>query len=93
MKKLPREFSIMGCKVTIEYEKSLNENMGIVFPDAGKIKVVKNNLIPRDSTEASVFHEMAHYILFIMNETKLYANEKFVDSLGRILHQIWLTLK
>lgn len=93
MKKLPKEFMIMGCKVSILYEKDLGENMGFTAPDAGIIKVIKNKMIPRDSTEATLFHEMAHYITYIMSEKDLYSNEKFVDLLGRVMHQIWLTLK
>lgn len=93
MKKLPKEFMIMGCKVTIQYEKSLGDNMGVTFPDVGLIKVIRNKVIPQDSTEATLFHEIAHYILYIMNEDKHYRSEKFVDFLGRIMHQIWLTLK
>ena len=38
-------------------------------------------------TEHTYFHELAHALLFATTKPKLSYDEKFVDSLGAVLHQ------
>jgi hypothetical protein len=93
MKKLPKQFEILGRKFDIQYDKSLGENLGVCFPDNGLIKIVKNKFLPRDSVEHTLWHEISHAILYAMGEEELFRNEKFIDLLGGILYQISKTLK
>jgi len=37
----------------------------------------------------SVTHELAHFIMELMGETKLYKNEKFIDGLGLHIAQFY----
>jgi predicted SprT family Zn-dependent metalloprotease len=41
--------------------------------------------------EQTFCHELTHSILYAMGELKLYANEKFVDLFGHLLHQALTT--
>jgi len=42
---------------------------------------------PIETTEQAYWHELVHWILFIMNEHELRDNEKFVDTFGHLLYQ------
>ena len=53
-------------------------------------------LAPQESTEmlqATFFHELAHCLLEGTTKPELSENEKFVDSLGAMLHQYTQTKK
>ena len=42
---------------------------------------------PEDTVAQAYYHELIHWIFFIMNEEELRNNEKLVDTMAHLLYQ------
>ena len=90
---IPVSFWLYGQKITVESVDHLIEdedNVGEVLFRKNLIRLQRNNAgvtRPQTQAESTFCHELVHYILFMMEESDLRGNEKFVDHFGRLLHQ------
>lgn len=89
----------MGQTINIVYEPRLFD-----YDDSHGLAVFRENLIkilpkteshPRteDAIEATFYHELIHWILYMMGEDELKSNEKFIDNFSGLLHQFYKTAK
>ena len=86
---IPRHIELGGIVVTVELDATLHRDKGMIGEarySEQKI-VVDPNVAAEDTTEQAYWHELIHWILFIMNEDELRNNEKFIDIFAHLLYQ------
>ena len=103
MKKQKRmsRFQCSGKSVKIIYTKKLlqgNPNiLGLCVPLQNQLYVKITDPLgypmPEDTINQILWHEISHYIMGCMNEGDLYQDEKFIDYMGALLHEIDKTKK
>jgi hypothetical protein len=86
---IPRQIELGGIVVTVELDATLHKYKGMIGEarySEQKI-VIDPNVAAVDTTEQAYWHELIHWILFIMNEDELRNNEKFIDIFAHLLYQ------
>lgn len=93
MQHIPKSFELAGIKIEVENDKELVEHKGYIgearYHDQ-KI-LLDMSVAPTDSTEQAFYHELVHWILYVMNEDEMRNNEKLVDVIGHLLYQAMKT--
>lgn len=94
-----KKFQLGGHDISVKYVKTVHcPSQGELFGRADP----KNNVIEisthlngaplsEDVITHTLFHELSHMMMILMNEFELNANEKFIDVLGMLLHQFHKT--
>lgn len=96
MKKIPKQFQIMGHTVKVCVVSSRDwatlqesypglENVVGLYSDDAHLIIIKK--APYSHMMHALYHEVMHAALHSMGH-KLWDNEKFVDQLGALLAQI-----
>lgn len=92
---IPDSIWLGGLQISIEFDSNLCRKQGRI----GEARY-QDQLIILDPTatklqqlEQTYFHELVHWILFVMNENDLRNNEKFVDLFAQFLYQARMTEK
>jgi len=97
--KIPKEFQLFGQVIRVEFDHKLNfeencigqcryrENKILLCPST------KDYPISKDQQLQTFFHELVHYMFFLLNENELRDNEKIVDQLGHLIQQFHKTKK
>jgi hypothetical protein len=86
---IPRQIELCGIVVTVELDPTLHQRKGMI----GEARYAEQKIIidptvaETDTTEEALYHELCHWVLFIMNEDELRNNERWVDSFAHILYQ------
>jgi predicted SprT family Zn-dependent metalloprotease len=88
----PKSFDIMGNTIKIKYYKKLKD-LGQFHPEKGLIKILKHDGISYDQVMTTIYHELAHVIMYNMNIENLYKDEQFIDILGNLIYQFDKTKK
>ena len=87
---IPKQITLCGITITIEIDNSLYRERGIVgeaqYPPQ-KI-ALDPTIVHQESLEQNYYHELVHWMFFIMNEHDLRTNEKIVDQLAHLLYQV-----
>lgn len=90
--RIPSSFKIAGLTITIEEDNNSLERDGYIgkadFPFQ-KI-TLDCGLLPRETVEQAFFHEMVHWILYVMSHPNA-DNEEFVDVFSHLLYQVMST--
>lgn len=96
--KVPQSFMLLGSTIRVEtVDELLDEEggncLGKCFFNELKIvlNVGKEGITNPDTFYHTFKHETAHMLLHFMGEKRLCLNEKVVDLLGGLLHQIDIT--
>lgn len=92
---IPHSFTLAGLTIDIVKSDTLIKEKGIIGQanySEQKIYIDASHS-PDDSIEQAFYHELTHFILFVMNEDKLRNNEKFVDVFSHLLYQALKTKK
>jgi hypothetical protein len=92
---IPKKFQLCGQTIKVGFVKNLADKEigvhGLASFATGEILIEKN--LTREIQESTFFHEMVHYMLWVLNEHKINKNEAFVQSFGGCLHQYMKTAK
>ena len=86
---IPTSFKLAGIEVKVEKSDTLIKEKGIIGESIyteQKI-IIDTSHTPKESYEQTMYHELIHWIFFIMGEDKLRNNEKLVDMMGHLLCQ------
>jgi len=90
---IPDSFMLGGLQIEVQFDPSLCRNRKVLgearYP-AQQI-VLDPSVSGLQQLEQAYYHELTHWILFIMNETDLRNNEKFVDLFAHFLYQARVT--
>lgn len=95
---IPKYFYIFGEKVTVSKIKEIDKGKSYGEFDLLKNKIrlaktVYKHQINEDQVEQAYFHELVHCMLEHLGYDSLSEDEKFVDNMGKALHQILTTSK
>jgi hypothetical protein len=91
---IPSSFDLLGRRVEVIFDNekcAKEEALGLCDSDFSKIYLADNykgKALPHQVISQNFLHEVVHCILDAMGETKLSANEKFVDLFAGMMHQI-----
>ena len=94
---IPRTFQLFGQTITVQFITSLIED-----EDSVGLSLYRKNLIqiqgpainftrPSTHIESTFFHELMHYIFYMLDEDEMRKNEQLVDNIARLLHQALTT--
>lgn len=90
---IPTSFYLGGLQIDVTYDENLYKNRKIVgearYPSQSIC--LDSVVLNKQLTEQNYFHELTHWILYMMNEDDLRNNEKFVDVFATFLHQARVT--
>ena len=90
-----KSFKLGGHTLKVKYVKTVRDESGTeIFgncnPMTNEIRIathMNGTKLAEDVMMHSLAHERVHYMLILMNQAELNANEAFVDVLGMFLHQ------
>lgn len=86
---IPRKIQLAGINIDVVIDRTLYKDRKIVaeaqYPP--QRIVIDPSIQTNDSVEQNYYHELVHWILYIMSEDELRQNEKFVDMFGHLLYQ------
>jgi len=90
--KIPKTFELAGQTIKTKVSASIETEgaVGLSKFHQNEIRVrtkLDGEDIVHDVQVQTFFHEMAHMLMYIMNEHELNNNEKFIDNLGQFLYQ------
>jgi len=90
---IPSSLWLGGLKIDVIYDENLHKNRRIVgearYPSQSI--VLDSVILSKQLMEQNFFHELTHWILYVMNEDDLRNNEKFVDVFAYFMHQALVT--
>lgn len=90
---IPKSFWLGGLQIDVSYDENLYKNRKVVgearYPSQSI--TLDSVVLNKQLTEQNFFHELTHWILYMMNEDDLRNNEKFVDVFATFLHQARVT--
>lgn len=86
---IPIKVTLAGIDIHVVRDKTLVERKKVIGEASYSDQKIFIDLTkaPIQSTEQAYYHELIHWILFILNEHDLRSNEKFVDTFGHLLYQ------
>jgi predicted SprT family Zn-dependent metalloprotease len=95
------KIKINGQTVTIKEvdQSKINGNLGMCYFDSNAIEIIKKNSIvngrpiPHDRWCQVLWHELAHYAMYAINDLEFAENETKVDNLACVLDQIYRGLE
>lgn len=95
--RIPQSFYLFGQKIAVAYVDTLlesDDSTGMSLYRKNVIQLQKNNAgvtRPQSQIESTFFHELVHYVFFMMGKDDLRKDEGLVDMVGRLLHQALAT--
>ncbi len=90
---IPRSFMLGGLTINVVRDDDLVNSRSIIGEARYHEQTIRidTSVAPRQTVEQSFFHELTHWIFFIMNEDELRNNEKLVDLFAHFLYQALMT--
>ena len=90
---IPKSFWLGGLQIDVNYDENLYKNKKIVGEARYPLQSIAldPSITKKQSIEQCYFHELTHWILYVMNEDELRSNEKFVDMFATFLYQARVT--
>ena len=91
--RIPKKFNLAGLTIKVKIEDDLVESKKCI----GEARYSKQEIAidtsaaPKELTEQSFYHELTHWILYMMGEEELRNNEKFVDIFAHFWYQFETT--
>jgi hypothetical protein len=86
---IPTKLTIAGIPITIEIRKAASENERCIgHADYQNQKIILVcDIVEKELFEQTYFHELIHWILYIMGKPELRDDEGFVDLFAHLLYQ------
>jgi hypothetical protein len=94
---IPTSFWLYGQKITVRFDPFLSDTTDCV----GESRYRINEIVLQPHTEGiarleskieqTFLHEVMHFILQNLGEEELRSNEKLIDSMAQLLHQMLTT--
>lgn len=86
---IPQQFQLAGITIDVNLDDTyIKENSRIGEANYFAQQITIDPTTPKkEMSEQAFYHELVHWILYIMNEDELRQNEKFVDIFGHLLYQ------
>lgn len=89
MNLIPKEFHLAGIKVKVVLDPTLHERRKIVgearYPD--QTILLDNKVLKDELLEQNFYHELIHWVFYILNMDELRNDEKLVDTMSYLIHQ------
>ena len=85
---IPKKLELAGLTIDICNSPTIKEENMIGQAAYAEQKIYLDfNLAPKDITEQAFWHELIHWIFFMMNEEELRQKEKLIDLMAHFLYQ------
>jgi predicted SprT family Zn-dependent metalloprotease len=98
-----KTFRLLNHRIKVEYKKRIiapdgSCPYGICYVEKNKIEIATHSPstgepLPEDFIQHTLWHEIGHLLMALMNKNDLFADEAFVDGLGSLLAQLDNTRK
>lgn len=86
---IPKSFKLAGLTIAVILDPDLYKNRKV----AGEARYLEQKIIldtkvlSPELLEQNFYHELVHWIFYILNEDDMRNNEKLVDTMAYLLHQ------
>jgi len=92
---IPDKIQLAGIEIATIYDDNLVNKKSVIGEArySEQTIVIDNKAADINITQQAYFHELTHWILYILNENELRCNEKFVDLFSHLLYQALKTAK
>lgn len=94
--KIPDTFKIAGQTWKVVYDRDLiatEDEFGSCNEVTNEIRLQEEGPISRERVEATFIHELLHAIFYELGQTNLTADEKLINSLSTLLHQVFTQIE
>lgn len=90
---IPTSFWLGGLKIDVVYDNTMVKTKQVIGEAryAYQQILLDPSVAPKQTVEQSFFHEMVHWIFYVMGEEELRNNEKLVDLFAHFLYQARMT--
>jgi len=91
--RIPKSFQLGGLTINVQFQETISEKglmLGVAEYVAQRIRL-DPTFTHKQTVEQAYLHELVHWILFVMGESELRDNEKFVDIFAHFLYQATVT--
>ncbi|MDD2364538.1 MAG: hypothetical protein PHN84_00090 [Desulfuromonadaceae bacterium] len=90
---IPTSFWLGGLKIDVVYDNTMVKTKQVIGEAryAYQQILLDPSVAPMQTVEQSFFHEMVHWIFYVMGEEELRNNEKLVDLFAHFLYQARVT--
>ncbi len=92
---IPSSFMLGGLTIDVVRDDTMVRTKSMIGEAhyAQQLIRLDTSAAPRQTVEQAFFHELTHWIFFLLNEDKLRNNEKLVDLFAHFLYQALATAK
>lgn len=92
---IPSSFMLGGLTIDVVQDDTMVRTKSMIGEARYTEQAIRldTSAAPRQTVEQAFFHELTHWIFFVLNEDKLRNNEKLVDLFGHFLYQALATAK
>lgn len=89
MKLIPQRFDLAGLTIEVVREDGLVASKKIIGEARYSRQqiAIDTNAAPEDLTVQSYYHEVVHWLFYILGEDKMRNDEKLVDTLAHLIYQ------
>jgi len=86
---IPSSFWLGGLKISVAFDDTMVKAKQVIGEAryAHQQIVLDRSVAPLQTVEQSFYHEMVHWIFYVMGEEDLRNNEKLVDLFAHFLYQ------
>lgn len=90
---IPTSFWLGGLKIDVVYDNTMVKTKQVIGEARYANQQIRldPSVAPMQTVEQSFYHEMVHWIFYVMGEEELRNNEKLVDLFAHFLYQARVT--
>ena len=92
---IPSSFTLGGLTIEVVRDDTMVRTKGMIGEARYAEQVIRldTGAAPLQTVEQAFFHELVHWIFYLMNEEELRNNEKLVDLFSHFLYQALVTAR
>lgn len=86
---IPKSIKLAGFTINVEFSDTLYKNKQRVAEAVYKDHkiIIDNNILPYDAMVQSFYHELMHFIYYVLNEDEQRQDERLIDVVAHLLYQ------
>lgn len=90
---IPKSFWLGGLKINVDFDNTMVKMKRCIGEANYSKQLIKldPSVAPLQTLEQSFYHELVHWIFFVMGEEELRNNERVVDLFAQFLYQARMT--
>jgi hypothetical protein len=86
---IPKAIRLAGFTIEVVFSKTLYKDKGRVAEAVYQEHriVIDNSIMPLEAMAQAFYHELLHFVYYVLNEDEMRQNEKLIDVMAHLLLQ------